>query len=507
MVSYDWIDLRTPPHYDHLVDVLDPEFDPRGIAQRLNNQLTHAASGILVEHGYVDKDYRSAFYNFYAKMGRSYRSDCVRLHFFDETVKFDEAKTDIACSDFRPQDHYFGYIVLRPTMVATLGRSLLSPDMRLGARGRAIQSIHYVNLLGHRLPVWGFPSMAQHRDIAVCSHVCCWAILRYYSETLPQHREHLLYDITRLAAPFDPGGLVPSLGINVLQAERVFQAAGCYPLLVVKRNSSSDAAFYSQLLAYLESGFPLFVGISSAAHAVVIVGHNWKLSAGSSQTPSSHVWSQVETLLTVDDNLLPYATVPLHCISTEPGAPPYTSDCFSSFIVPLPDKIYYPASAIESFSRRVERWLTNLHKGDEEPLKLRRYFISSVSKLREYARDNHTYLGDKLLDLTMHLETAQYVWIIEYCSDAQWQAGQISARAIIDASASSTDEAPIWLLHDEELALVFDRSSAEVNPAPVHLERAGLGSLPRMELNLRPVLVSSAFTSPPGGTGSSGGDQ
>ena len=194
MTSYDWINLKNPRGYDLLVDVLDPEFDPKGIAQRLKTQLTHAAKGVLVEHGYVDKDYRSTFYNFYAKMGRPYRSDCVRMHFFDETVRYDEGRTDIACSDLRLQDHYFGYIVLRPTIVSTLGRSLLSPGMRLGARGRAIQSIHYVNVLGHRLSVWGFPSMAQHVDIAVCAHVCCWAILRYYSETYAQHREYLLHE-------------------------------------------------------------------------------------------------------------------------------------------------------------------------------------------------------------------------------------------------------------------------------------------------------------------------
>ena len=276
MASYDWIELETPKAYDCLTGVLDPEFDPKGIAQRLKTQLTDGAKGVLVEHGYVDKDYRSTFYNFYAKKGRQYRPDCVRLHFFDSTVSYDEVRTDLSCTDDRPQDHYFGYIVLRPTIVATLGRSLLSPDMRLGARGRAIQSPHYVNLLGHRLPVWGFPSMAQHIDIAVCAHVSCWAILRYYSETFPQHREYLLHEITRLAAPFDPGGLLPSLGFNVLQAERVFQAAGCFPLLVGRRHSSSEESFFSQFLAYLESGFPLFVEIPSKTHAIVIVGYNWK---------------------------------------------------------------------------------------------------------------------------------------------------------------------------------------------------------------------------------------
>ena len=487
--------------------MLDPEFDPKGIAQRLKTQLTHAAKGVLVEHGYVDKDYRSTFYNFYAKMGRQYRPDCVRLHFFDGTVWYDEARTDIACADRRPRDHYFGYIVLRPTIVATLGRSLLSPDVRLGARGRAIQSVHSVNLLGHQLPVWGFPSMAQHVDIAVCAHVACWAILRYFSEAYSQHREYLLHDITKLAAPFDPGGLVPSLGFNVLEAERVFQAADCFPLLVGRRDFSSDEAFFSQFLAYLESGFPLFVEIPSKMHAVVIVGYNWKKLAVSPQVSPSHVWTQVETLLTVDDNLLPYAAVPLQSNSIAPQQPSYAADLFNSFIVALPDKIYYPADAIEVTCRAVKKALESSRGPDQEPLELQRYFITTVSKLREHAREHQSLLGDSLVGLLMRLETAQFVWVVEYCSVTQWQAGHVAARAIVDATASSTDKMPIWLLHDEEVAHIFDRSSAETQPTPIHLNRTTLGPLPRMELNLRPVVESPASTNTSEGAAEPGGDE
>ena len=505
--SYDWIELDTPEAYDLLIDVLDPEFDPKGIAQRLKTQLTDAAKGVLVEHGYVDKDYRSTFYNFYAKKGRQYRPDCVRLHFFDSTVSYDEARSDIACTDRRPQDHYFGYIVLRPTIVATLGRSLFSPDMRLGARGRAIQSVHHVNLLGHRLPVWGFPSMAQHIDIAVCAHVSCWAILRHYSETFPQHPEYLLHDITKLVAPFDPGGLLPSLGFNVLQAERVFQAAGCFPLLVGRRNSSSDEAFFSQVLAYLESGFPLFVEIPSKAHAVVIVGHNWTKTAVSPQASPSHVWTQVETLLTVDDNLLPYATVPLQLDPTASQLPSYAADLFNSFIVALPEKIYYPADAIEVLCRSLRNSLESSRGANREPLELQRYFITTVSRLREHAREHQSLLGDSLVGLIMRLETAQFVWVVEYCSVTQWQAGRVAARAIVDATASSTDKMPIWLLHDQEVAHVFDRSSAEMLPTPIHLNRTTLGLPPRIELNLRPVMESPTSTSRSGGTTEPGGDE
>ena len=157
-MSYDWIELRTVEDYDRLVDVLDPEFDPKGIAQRLKTQLTPAAERVLVEHGYVDKDYRSTFYNFYARMGRPYRPDCVRVHFFDGTVWYDEARADLACSDHRPQDHYFGYIVLRPTIVATLGAilTLSRRAVRCSWTGYPIRSV--------RQPAW---SSTPHMGVPI----------------------------------------------------------------------------------------------------------------------------------------------------------------------------------------------------------------------------------------------------------------------------------------------------------------------------------------------------
>ena len=507
MSLYDWIDLGREGGYDRLRQALDPEFGPAGIVRHLENQLTTAAKGVLVEHGYVDKDYRSTFYNFYAKKGRLYRPDCVRLHFFDETVWYDEASSNIGCRDGRPSHHYFGYIVLRPTIVATLGRSLLSPDIRKGARGRAIQSEHVVNLLGHRLSVWGFPSMAQHVDIAVCAHVSCWAILRYYSEAFSQHREYLIHDITKLVAPFDPGGLLPSLGFSVLQAERVFQAAGCFPLLVGRRAGSSDTAFFSQLLAYLESGFPLFVAIASESHAVVVVGHNWRQPAVSPPGSGSHAWTQVETLMAVDDNLLPYATVPLQSNGTAAESPAYAADSFTSFIVALPEKIYYPADAVEVLSRRLKGVLEGARGPDKEPLELQRYFITTIASLRKHARDQQTFLGDELVGLIMRLHTAQFVWIIEYGSVAQWNEEKVAARAIVDATASPRDPVPYWMFHDEEVAHVFDRSSPETNPTKsIALDRGG-GPLPRIELNLRPVVRSPTGIGDNAATPTRGGDQ
>ncbi len=485
MNSYDWLEITAPEDYNQLVAKLDIEFQPKDIANQLQNTITGDVGAILIEHGYIDKDYRSTFYNFYAKKGRTYRDDCVRLHLFEGCVKFNQVQTEITCPDDSLEDHYFGYVVLRPTLVATLGRSILSPKIRIGARGTAIQSRHRVHLLGYTLSVWGFPSMAQHTDIAVCAHVSCWAILRHYSERFPQHREFLTHDITKLSAPFDPGGLTPALGLNIFEAERIFQAAGCFPV-IVGRQHNCDLQFYVQLLAYLESGFPLFVAMNDHGHAFVAAGYAWRTTTAKPPYTDSHVWSQVESLLTINDNFLPYDCIALEP-SVSPNDPAYTAQDFDAFIVPLPEKIFYPAASMEIYSHALYSLLKNTLKLPDDDKLLRRYFITTISALRRYAREYQSSLGNELVNLLMHLKTAQFIWVVEYASDEQWTQGHIAARVIIDATASPQDPVPVWLSHDEEKAIVFNRSSATVAAEFLELNRHADVPLGRMEQNLRQV--------------------
>ena len=487
MIRYDWLEIKTSEDYGQLVHTLEEEFQPATIAKQLQSSITDSVGGILVEHGYVDKDYRSTFYNFYAKKGRVYRNDCVRLHFFDGSVNFDPTRTDFVCTPSALQESYFGYIVLRPTLAGTLGRSVLSPRIRVGAKGSAIQAQHRVHLLGYTLSVWGFPSMAQHRDIAVCAHVSCWAILRHYSERFSQHREFLIHDITKLATPFDPGGLAPALGLNDFHAERIFQSAGCFPLIVVKKNGADAPNFYAQLLAYLESGFPLYVAMPGRTHAIVAAGYAWQDSGIQSSASNSHVWSQIDTVLAIDDHHLPYDSVRLRA-SVSQDSPAYTAQDFKAFIVPLPEKIYYPANAMELYSKTIlYKLLGSTLNVPSEDVLLRRYFITTISSLRRYARENLTSMGDELVNLLMRLDTAQFIWVVEYVSQDQWARRHIAARAIVDATASPHDSVPVWLAHDEELAIVFDRSSAKPGARLLPLNRPAGSPLGRMELNLGQV--------------------
>jgi len=482
---YQWLPLPSIANLAQLDQHIAREYAPAAVARKLASGLSGAVKGILIERNYIDKDYRSTYYNFYAKKGSRYRPDCVRLHFFDQTVTFDDTALRLTSqNDPRLTDHYFGYMVLRPTGSATIGRSILSPDVRQGASRYIISAEHKVHLLGHRLMICGFPSMDQHIDISVCAHAACWSILRHYSERYTAYGEHLTHDITTMAQQYDPGGLVPSRGLVVTQAERVFQEAGTFPVIVARDKSNpDDPPFYRQLTAYVDSGFPLFAAMHNKGHAMAVVGYEWQTPSPPAPPGMRYAWDEVKTLAVVDDNHLPYLSIP-----ASGGA--YSAKDIDTFIAALPEKVFYPADA---FDRLIPRLFTlgavvSLPPQDDAVI---RYFVTTGSAFRRFVREHESEYDPQLLHAVMKLPFAQFIWVVEFSTRAQWANNQVTARAVIDATASLTDPYPFWLIHGLGQALVFGRQSVRPDPSTdmgvLTLATTGLTGFTRMDTNLRPT--------------------
>jgi hypothetical protein len=477
---YTWIQLRSTADLTSLETHVTPEYDPARVAMRLAAAMSSAVKAVLIERSYVDKDYRSTYYNYYSKKGQRYRADCVRLHFFDDTVSFDPNAVRLRCADNRISDHYFGYMVLRPTGIATIGRSLMSPDVRSGACRYIISASHKVHLLGYRLAVEGFPSMDQHIDISVCAHVACWSILRHYSERYSLYHELLTHDITMLAQEFDPGGIVPSFGLGISHAERVFQAAGTFPVHVA-REKPDDASFYRQLAAYIDSGFPLFAAMQTREHAVALVGYAWRPPSTSRTSALRYAWDELDAVAVVDDNELPYLSIPVS------GGTPYSVQDVDAFIVPLPEKIYYPADAVDRLASTLFKLgsLIGLPNPDETII---RYFVTTGSAFRRFVRERESEYDQNLLETIMTLPFAQFIWIVEFATHSEWDTGLISARAVVDATASLREPVPLWLMHNRKSALVFDRARVPISDLrALSLKDVGHLGYTRMHQNLRPT--------------------
>ena len=523
--AYTWISLESIDDFDKLSGCVDSEYAPGAVAEMLKGGLSPAVKAVLVEANYADKDYRSSYYNFYSKKGLYYRSDCVRLHFFDLTVRFDQESLQLSyerayTGDVNFTDHYFGYMVLRPTGVSTIGRSVINADVVLGAEGRVIDAWHKVHLLGYKLKVCGFPWMQQHMDISRCAHAACWAILRHFSERFSAYGEHLLYDITNMAHPFNPGGLAPSLGLDVMQANRVFHQAGVFPLLVAHDDQYAiDTSFFRQMVAYIESGFPLFVSLPG--HAVVIVGYRWRDGVAPKSNEPRFAWEQIEHLLVVDDNHMPYLSIPargpsestqtmgaeeIQVLDGEPNQSnvaeeqgfqdenldyPYSAEeHVDSFIVPLPEKLFYPAQAVEEQITALfgfDSFLDLPAKGDA----IVRYFVTTGAAYRKFVRENQSAYDSQLFENIMNMPFSQFIWVVEIATEEDWLGQRVTARAVLDASASVTEEVPLWLFHTVEKGLVFNRDQVGLLPVDsvkvLEFPRKAGFVLTRMEVNLRAV--------------------
>ncbi len=338
--------------------------------------------------------------------------------------------------------------MLRPTGIATIGRSVVSPDVRRGASGFVIAADYKVHLLGYKLVIRGFPSM-DSIDISVCAHAACWSILRHYSERYSIYREFLTHDITLMAQQFNPGGLVPSKGLEVSHAERVFQEAGTFPVHVA-RAGQPDPSFYRQLHAYVESGFPLFAAMHAQGHAIAVIGYEWRAPVSSPLIQMRYAWDEVKSVVVVDDNHLPYLSIPIQ------GGTYYSAEDIDAFIVALPEKIFYPADAVDRLAPTLFKLgaLLGLPPKDEAII---RYFITTGSALRQFMRKRESEFDPKLIQTVMTLPLAQFVWIVEVATALDWAKGQISARAVLDATASLREDMPFWLFHNRMKALVFDR--------------------------------------------------
>lgn len=495
---YTWIKIEKTEDFDQLVDTIGQEYNPKKVANTIKSDISAAVRRVLIEHNYADKDYRSTYYNFYSKKGRRYRSSCVRLHFFHEDVEFDARLYQLSDVDkpFSQNSHvderfgelYFGYMVLRPTGIGTIGRTVLSPDIRNNARGLTIWADHKVHLLGYKMNVRGFPSMDQHNDISVCAHAACWSILRHYSECYTTHREFLVHDITLMAQHHDPGGLLPSLGLELSHAEGVFQEAGTYPIRVARKGKSAknDPEFYRQLTAYIESGIPVFAADHGRFHAFAVVGCNRQSPSAKPPKNERHSWDELQSMIVIDDHYLPYQSISANGSKRKS---PYDVEDIDAFIVPLPEKMHYPADAIDILASSLRR-LPPMIALPEEKDTVVRYFITTGSAYRRFVRDHLSEFDPELVKIAMTLPFAQFLWIVEYATSNEWAESHITARAIIDATASVHEPMPLWLFHGRDRALVFNRRVADLSAGGLkQLALKGMQdtALSRMDQNLRTI--------------------
>jgi len=131
----------------------------------------------VFEYDYVDQDYLDEFSAFYSKSFKSYPSRCVRILFFDKDLTGREPLEIHA-----ERDSFLGYMVLRPTDLQRVGRTLLRPPIQDGNS----EFIHCVapfrtHICGDCFVVSAMPFIQQDTQVGACAQASLWMLARYMS--------------------------------------------------------------------------------------------------------------------------------------------------------------------------------------------------------------------------------------------------------------------------------------------------------------------------------------
>lgn len=491
MIRYSWFEVNDPNDYLQLLNHIEGDvgrflggqapaavrvardmrnrYQNAPVIAMLQRSLNPRVRKVLVEYPYTDKDYRSTYYAFYAKRAKPYELACLRLHFFGESVTYDPNTLNLSVPS-GITGHYLGFMVLRPTSSNTVVRAVIDPDAILKRETYWLTvTRHKVHLLGQKLHVTGYPFAQQAADVAVCAQTACWGLLRHYSERWNIYREMTLYEVSHLGLDGAASGLRSSRGLSEREMERILKAAGTYPLWVRKPDEFKDDdhkravldAFNRELFGWLESGFPLIAMLDGVKHAISFVG-----LAGSPLQPAPErglltYWGQIDGVVAMDDGADPYTVVPLNA----DGVPKWpeglnVDEHVSSFFVPLPEKLTYPS---ESIDRLATEFVTSPPPGFRKLLTRGcavRYFVTTASALRRYARQSASALPPELFELYMRTELPQFVWVVELAGPDQAVRNHVEARLIVDATAAPHETFPVFFMHSADRAVLLNREGS-----------------------------------------------
>jgi hypothetical protein len=309
---------------------------------------------VIFEYDYIDLDYQDEFSAFYSKAFKRYPACCVRLHFFSEKIP---SKTKIAFGRYAKS--YLGFMVIRPTDLQRMGRTILRPTIKdLDHEFIHCAANFRVHILGEIFSITGMPFTQQDTQVGACAQASLWMLARYMSARF-NYREYLPAEINQYAkAKMAIGRHFPAEeGLNNYQMLDALQAMGFSALLYYVRSMDDcathvEAAFpidshgsdadqdaqrkkqRSAKLAdtayrYIESGLPVIFTTSN--HAVVGIGHSYN-----SNIKANVAIERIPAFFINNDNAGPYQECP---INPPPGTDVLSFDMVESIMAVVPREV------------------------------------------------------------------------------------------------------------------------------------------------------------------------
>jgi hypothetical protein len=435
------VDKDDEAHWIALEKLLIPDAHP-GARDPLRRVFSVVRSrnceSVVIEHRYVDLDFRSDYAAFWAERFEDRRSLTRRVHFFACPFTPDDLH-DVSAEI---KEAYLGYCVLRPTLLGPLGRTVLCPPD--GMDQAVLTKIEDTpSLFGNDLKVVGVPYCQQDGEFLRCAHAAAW-ICHYVAWRNGVIGRRLTGEIARM--PSSQGSVyraLPSRGLTGEQMQGVFSAMGL-PAIYYEledlpelsalttppdlRETTADEGHTAALewlsaqrrerllrvvCKYLNSGFPVVVLSDDDPdnHAFTVVG--WR-----------HAEERRIELIACDDQQGPYEVI----------EDPFADDVLGrerwwGLMLPLPQKVYLSADGAEigaismviTGARRAERGIGDQQDADfaafARHLEVLDGPISIRTRLLEGRSFKAAIEGTRPAEVRRLYRLAhlpQYVWLVEF---------------------------------------------------------------------------------------------
>jgi hypothetical protein len=474
------VSLLTDGDWDYLLRRYEPNFVPRPLERCFEVARSRSAKSVVIETRYVDLDYRSEYSAFFSKTFAEIPDTTHRLHFFDTNL----ANVDLSNLSKRVRDGYLGYVVIRPSPLGRVGRTLLLPPPEIE---NAVQSavVGVVNLFGQELTVCGVPFAQQDTQFGRCAHVAAW-ICHFTAHLRGEVSRRLMADFSIFAdASVAEGRPLPSQGLTGLQLSNLMREFELPPIVyrmgaiqesgqephVPAHGSDDDPGTWDTraiavLCRFLNSGFPMLVGTHE--HAFVIIGYR-------REKPKSDPWI---TFIRHDDQRGPYLLV--HNILDD--IDDATGDQHSPWqllLAPVPDQLWLLPEAAERVGRMLLRrfdevegvgTLSDLYRQNQ--LAFRTVAMTSARYKRE---STIRRLDSNCAKEIRFARLSRLVWVVEAIDRRARSSGRPSVLGEAVFDSTSSDNAPnVFLLRVPGALLVHQSDGTIRSPldAPVRRTRS-----------------------------------
>jgi hypothetical protein len=327
-----------------------------------------AVTDVLLEHEYLDRDYRDEYREFYAQTFRWVPDRCERLHFWNE-------------------EGYVGYCSLRPIKGRPVGRTMLDPGLAFQDDVACVVKAS-ASPYGLKLSAPAFPFISQDRQYGRCAQAVIWMIAHYHHlrHGAPQR---LMSEIVRAAAATETERVLPSKGLTDEQVGDTFRRLDLSALRFYVDTLSQDE-LEELIRPYLNSAMPIAVG--TPGHLTAIIGGGYDASGRL-------------TVVQCDDESGAY----VRSYVDVRGA-----NKWEILFVPLPGRIFLAIEDIASTARGTMKQLADDYGAADvlsaRTIRYREYVVEvSEYKRRLFERG----LPGRAAEAHAQVASARWIWVLE----------------------------------------------------------------------------------------------